>query len=79
MKTFACVWVYARHISPFITKNNCGTVLYTIVKNARSFSFKEILVMFQGFSGMKPRLTVQVYHFYSLVDATDCIYEGLNL
>jgi len=79
MKTCIVAWVYARHITPFITKKLFGTKLYTIVQNARSFSFKEILVMFQAFSDMKPRLTVYVYHFYSLVDATDCISEGLNL
>jgi len=79
MKTYVCVWVYARHISPVITEKICGTKLYTIVQNARSFSFKDILVMFQSFSDKKPRLTVHVYHFYSLVDATDCISENLNL
>jgi hypothetical protein len=50
-----------------------------MVQSARSFSFKEILGMFQGISDMEPRLTVYVHHFYSLVNATDCISEGLDL
>jgi len=29
--------------------------------------------MFQSFSDVKPRMAVYVYHFYSLVDATNFI------
>jgi len=76
---YCCMGLCQEYIFIYHKETFWDKIIYNSAKCEKLFSFKEILVMFQGFSDMKPRLTVYVYHFYSLVHATDCMSESLNL